>query len=698
MNKNTKLILNWIARYWYPSISESTRNYVLDTWITQVTKWIKHNGILHTIKRIKMLRLTVTRYMCHQPLLVNDMMIGISKEGFPKSIIYMKDLMDSNSNEAIRFTLTCLGISRSFDFKAEPKYNSITDPFTGSFKTIDKDFIITFCKDYTKMFEINDPTPSGLFLSLKSGPRSGPAILQAVQSAHAFTGMNLWGLRGLTSVRFLEWVKSLKLSQKASPIKHPKSSDIIGNRKLHIIHDPEAKARVIAIFDYISQVAFNPLSEYLFNTLRAIPQDRTFTQDPTINDKDDGQSFHSFDLSAATDRFPIQLQEDLLSEIASPYYAKSWKNLMVNEPFMTPDGNKIKYSVGQPMGARSSWAMFTLSHHLVVQYAAYQANQYPFNKYILLGDDIVIYDNKVADNYLQLITGLGVQISTAKSHISKDTYEFAKRWFHKGIEVSPVPINGILDNLRNPKLLFAQILDLIYAGRGPKTIVCSVEMVMKLYWALGGYSKTQQKQLSKLFTELRFIYRNLKDFDYQLTREFFANWTKSNEYPIPSDPVILLNEFNRAGAGVVNGMAMSIVKKLSTYYKNFVGKFEEFINVSETSPSPSVMNIHPLTGAMYNSIVAFSNMNKELMYTTNLQAQLETVTLLDLDKLANRERLSKDRIFTFSSFARKLAYQMEQDPDLIIAKARTMQFGRGLLDIKLAMAKANPNLKSGSWT
>lgn len=33
------------------------------------------------------------------------------------------------------------------------------------------------------------------------------------------------------------------------------------------------------------------------------------------------------------------------------------------------DGQGFYYSVGQPMGALSSWAMLALTHHLIVQYA-----------------------------------------------------------------------------------------------------------------------------------------------------------------------------------------------------------------------------------------------------------------------------------------------------------------------------------------
>jgi hypothetical protein len=79
------------------------------------------------------------------------------------------------------------------------------------------------------------------------------------------------------------------------------------------------------------------------------------------------------------------------------------------------------------MGCYSSWAAFTLSHHLVVQFCAKKKNKFPFSNYIILGDDIVIKDSEIAQCYISFMTKLGVDISPHKTHVSNDTYEFAKR-------------------------------------------------------------------------------------------------------------------------------------------------------------------------------------------------------------------------------------------------------------------------------
>jgi hypothetical protein len=80
------------------------------------------------------------------------------------------------------------------------------------------------------------------------------------------------------------------------------------------------------------------------------------------------------------------------------------------------------------MGAYSSWAMFALTHHLVVAFAASRAGiDGTFDQYALLGDDIVIADKRVSDQYREIMKAFDVQISNSKSHTGPDTFEFAKR-------------------------------------------------------------------------------------------------------------------------------------------------------------------------------------------------------------------------------------------------------------------------------
>lgn len=134
-------------------------------------------------------------------------------------------------------------------------------------------------------------------------------------------------------------------------------------RKLEVVEDPEMKARVVAIFDHFSQTFLNKISKNIYQLLKMIPSDRTFTQSPIFDHEGYipcTDKYHSIDLSSATDRFPLRLQEDILNILYnSEYIGSSWGQVMVGEHFTVPSTytgplSFIKYAVGQPMGARSS--------------------------------------------------------------------------------------------------------------------------------------------------------------------------------------------------------------------------------------------------------------------------------------------------------------------------------------------------------
>lgn len=219
------------------------------------------------------------------------------------------------------------------------------------------------------------------------------------------------------------------------------------------------KIRLFAMVDIFTQWVLSPLHLALFAILRRIPQDGTFNQVKPVKDlvercKKKGQrQVYSYDLSAATDRLPVVLQEWLLSAFAGRAYAESWRAVLCDRSYVLPRlftqtfGNKfrtVKYAVGQPMGALSSWAMLAITHHAIVQFAAYRAGWRSwFPDYAVLGDDVVIANNGVATKYVSIMKEIGVDIGFHKSIVSSNlSLEFAKRFFYKGEEVTPFPLVG----------------------------------------------------------------------------------------------------------------------------------------------------------------------------------------------------------------------------------------------------------------
>lgn len=67
-------------------------------------------------------------------------------------------------------------------------------------------------------------------------------------------------------------------------------------------------------------MVLQPLHQFLFRKLKKIEEDGTFDQTKAFNDLISRLSrvkpkLYGFDLSAATDRLPIQLQMDILNHI-----------------------------------------------------------------------------------------------------------------------------------------------------------------------------------------------------------------------------------------------------------------------------------------------------------------------------------------------------------------------------------------------
>lgn len=220
------------------------------------------------------------------------------------------------------------------------------------------------------------------------------------------------------------------------------------------------KRRIFAITNYIKQRTLQPIHDWLMSVLQSIPMDGTFNQVQPLEYLKGFSSYWSYDLQAATDRFPYEWSECMLSQLFGEYYSSAVIDQLRSSIYRTPipvdppsrirksRRRFLRFNVGQPLGAYSSWPLFALSHHLLVWYAAELA--YPgrvFKKYALLGDDIVIADEVVAHVYATLLDKLGVKISISKSLVSNEgVFEFAKRYrIRKGmVDISPISVKALL--------------------------------------------------------------------------------------------------------------------------------------------------------------------------------------------------------------------------------------------------------------
>lgn len=247
-----------------------------------------------------------------------------------------------------------------------------------------------------------------------------------------------------------DWVTSLNLEEGLST-----GGGTSYNGRLSTKVEPAGKIRVFALVDYWTQISLMPLHKWIFSILEEIPQDGTFDQLKPIKRLlkrlPKGATAYSFDLSAATDRIPVLLQAFVLASIFGRQFAATWRSLLCGRSYWIGkiDGSPwgitdklVRYKVGQPMGALSSWGMLALVHHAMVQYSAYRAGWKTwFDLYAVLGDDVVIANDRVATEYRNLCEVIGVEIGIAKSLIAKGgTLEFAKKFFFRGEDLSGLPI------------------------------------------------------------------------------------------------------------------------------------------------------------------------------------------------------------------------------------------------------------------
>jgi len=300
-------------------------------------------------------------------------------------------------------------------------------------------------------------------------------------------------------------------------------------RRLACIQDKEGKTREVAILDYYSQAALLPLHNFLFKQLNRIDQDCTFNQTKKFSHlkPDLGSSFHSIDLTTATDRFPIMIQYEFLKVWFGSQYADAWKTIMVGYPF-TFKGKDIYYNTGNPMGAYSSWGIFAICHHFLVWKACKRAKRnWKRCPYMMLGDDIVIANDTVAYHYKEILKEWDIPISHGKSHVSKYGFEFAKQIRLHKQNVSPFPLSALFER-RSETFTCLSILvsEAYYKGWKADigTIVKTYYMEV-LGWARPRFSHAEPK-ISLVISLLMFL-KGQKDLGIAI-KEYVALWTGKN--------------------------------------------------------------------------------------------------------------------------------------------------------------------------
>lgn len=201
--------------------------------------------------------------------------------------------------------------------------------------------------------------------------------------------------------------------------------------------EPGGKLRVFASPYMVWQAALEPLKNYLQDQLRSMKQDCTHDQESGARWAQEqlrlGKVVHAVDLRNATDLFPLELQMGMLRHeklnVPAPLLklfhtisVGTWKVPAAVQKLGYPP--ELCWTRGQPLGLGPSFAAFSLTHHMLVQGECHKLGIDP-DCYRIVGDDIIIADERLAHAYKLRMDSIGAKVAHEKCTSSSAYAEFA---------------------------------------------------------------------------------------------------------------------------------------------------------------------------------------------------------------------------------------------------------------------------------
>nr|UYL95398.1 MAG: RNA-dependent RNA polymerase [Xiangxi Narna tick virus 1] len=226
-----------------------------------------------------------------------------------------------------------------------------------------------------------------------------------------------------------EALGDFEFRQVAEAVQMEAGDDTYG--KIVVLQEGGAKGRTICSPNAWVQYYLRPYHKHLMNVVARletnVEKDRHLKYGSScvldqvhgvyiaLNRLNSGSYCHAVDLSSATDRFPLKLQLDLLEEIGIPEMGEALKEL--RGPYVGPDGNKWSYAAGQPMGLLGSFPLFHITHFALLNGLAHRLGlPVDVENFVVLGDDVLIFDERLLHLYLTTLEGWEVPISWHKSY------------------------------------------------------------------------------------------------------------------------------------------------------------------------------------------------------------------------------------------------------------------------------------------
>lgn len=424
-------------------------------WLAIYLKRKKFRGKADAVKFMKELNTVCERYALRQPIDTIPW-TKADDDGFPCILSKFKTYLRSEDTRKVVFALSVMRSCELLKLPISKDISTVVDPCQGSSTDLINK-IINFNKSVCKLFKLTMPRLK-YHLTIKNGP-NGPAL----QTSDSDISAILSEPKLLEAIRVVE--EHLDDVTPMSTIGIPIGYNSI-HSKLVQFPDKAGKTRTIAIIDYYSQRCLYPLHKGITNILSRLVSDGTYSHRAVGKFAQEHTGYKSYmycaDLTAATDRFPKRIQEEILHELVKDRdlsnalwtllskrtFRVAWADQIDNSKH---EDTEVTYNCGQPMGAYASWPLFALAHHLIVWFSAKLAGKSkPMGLYRLIGDDVIICDEETATIYRKVMTKLGLTINKGKTvespiHSENSGAEVAKQLYLNGKCLTPLTPGFVRD-------------------------------------------------------------------------------------------------------------------------------------------------------------------------------------------------------------------------------------------------------------
>lgn len=233
------------------------------------------------------------------------------------------------------------------------------------------------------------------------------------------------------------------------PVKVRTSKDVPAGT-LGFIQEPGCKCRIVASPALSIQAIGEPLKRKLEYISSKVKWMYTFDhQEGRLTTQDwlkKGKTVYAYDSSSFTDRFPVDLQLEVLRvmkdcALLSQFdyeVAVACSKLKFKSEYHS---HLVQYTAGgQPQGWGPSFHLAALTHAIVAWKCCRLTGQNPVETVSVIGDDINICHEATARHYADYMSRLGVDINLEKSVISNRVSEFAGKIITKDVIIPTIKL------------------------------------------------------------------------------------------------------------------------------------------------------------------------------------------------------------------------------------------------------------------